>query len=332
MNLEVQRHLAPNHDGWLLSLKRTIAPNHLRTDWRPLVIVPGYGMNAFIFGYHPRGRSMEAFLAEAGFEVWSVNLRRQGDSQRVGGSRRLGLRELGLVDLGAAIDHILAHTSTGRRRVDLLGCSLGATLAFIQAALPPAPRVGAVVGMGGALRLSDMHPLLRLAFASPALVGLIPFRGTRRLAERALPLLRHAPWLLSVYLHPEICDLSKASELARTVEDPCRHLNRELARWITGGDVVIDGRNLTEEWGRRVRAPLLSVVANGDGIVPRRAALSAHEHGRMEVRDVLEVGTDAVPIAHADLFISDHAEAWFFEPMAAWLAKQQATSGADATA
>ncbi|HEY3352975.1 MAG TPA: alpha/beta fold hydrolase [Polyangia bacterium] len=330
-DIEIQRHLAPNGQGWLLGLKQTVAPGRLDPTRRPLAIVPGFGMNAFIFGYHPRGRSMEAYLADAGFEVWSVDMRNQGQSVCDGGTRRYGLKELGLLDLGVAVDHILAHTRTTATAVDLVGCSLGATLCFIQAALARRPRVGALVCMGGPLHLGTMHPLIRAALVSPRLIGLLPFRGTRRLAEVALPLLTHVPWLLNVYLHPHIVDLSKAAELAKTVEDPNRFLNRELAEWVGTKDLFIDGRNLTEEFERRVTGPLLSVVANGDGIVPRDAALSAYEHGRMAVNELLAVGTDAVPIAHADLFISDYAEEWLFKPMSEWLRTQNAARATAST-
>jgi hypothetical protein len=36
-------------------------------------------------------------------------------------------------------------------------------------------------------------------------------------------------------------------------------------------------------------------------------------------KEILRVGTEAVPVAHADLFVSDIAQQWVFEPLAGWL-------------
>src|ERR1051326_6861472 len=49
---------------------------------RPVVIVPGYGMNSFIFGFHPQERSLEATLAHRGLVVYAADLRGQGRSRR----------------------------------------------------------------------------------------------------------------------------------------------------------------------------------------------------------------------------------------------------------
>src|SRR5690606_6679457 len=114
-----------------------------------------------------------------------------------------------------------------------------------------------------------VHPLLKVAFASPALAGLVRLRGTRALARTLLPhALKHAPWLLSIYLNPEHIDLASLDEIVRTVEDPNRFINREIARWVAAKDLVLAGRNVSEAI-TTLRTPLLCVVANGDGIVPR---------------------------------------------------------------
>ena len=112
---------SPGFVGWRLHLKVTRAPAHLRPELRPLVIIPGYGMNAFIFGFHPRGTSMERCLAEGGFEVWSVDLRGQGQSRAtMRQPGRASLQSYAYYDLKAAVDHVLEHSDTGADSVTMI--------------------------------------------------------------------------------------------------------------------------------------------------------------------------------------------------------------------
>ena len=106
-------HIVPNDQGWHLSLFQTWDDAHLVRGKNPVLIVPGYGMNSFIFSYHPRGVSLEAYLARAGFEVWRVDLRAQGRSVSVGGGEEYGLENLAMADLPTAIDAALARSHTG---------------------------------------------------------------------------------------------------------------------------------------------------------------------------------------------------------------------------
>src|SRR5689334_1203787 len=114
-------HFIPNGAGWHLSLSQTWSEARLERDRRPVLIVPGYGMNSFIFSYHPRGPSLEGYLAEAGFEVWRVDLRGQGRSASVGGGEAYGLEDLAITDLGAAIRATLERSLTRADRADVIG-------------------------------------------------------------------------------------------------------------------------------------------------------------------------------------------------------------------
>jgi len=314
----IEEFLKSNGSGWHLSLRRTSEPDSLIPERNPLLIIPGYGMNSFIFGFHPSGTSMEGYLASRGFEVWSVDLRAQGKSIRDGGSNRYGLSDLVLEDVAAAVDGVLENTETQGQRVDLMGCSLGATLMFAYAACAAGSRAGRLVNMGGPVRLVHVNPLFKLAFSSPRLVGMLPIVGARKLAGVALPMLSRLPGLLSIYIHPDIVDMSQAAELVRTVENPNRHINREIARWIKHEDLFVAGKNVSVAV-RGLDNPLLTVLANADGVVPRVCVLWPHENIGSSRRDLLEVGTDTVPVAHADMFVSEHAPAMVFEPLADWL-------------
>lgn len=316
--LVVHEHFAPNNDGWLLHCRQTFSAEDLDLDRPPVVIVPGYGMNSFIFGFHPAGRSMERVFAEAGHEVWSVNLRSQGDSRPAAG-RAAGpsMRAWADVDLAAAIDTILAERRVKPDRVTLVGCSLGGSISYAHIALRAEHRVGALVSIGAPLRWITVHPLLRAVFASPRLVGAVRVRGTRRLARTVLPALSRIPGLLDIYLNADHVDMSVATELTQTIEDPHPRINRDIARWMNHGDLVLRGVNVTRALAR-TEQPLLLVTSNRDGIVPDDAARSALDAWGGP-SDELRVGTDEQWYAHADLFIGRDAERDVFEPILAWL-------------
>jgi alpha-beta hydrolase superfamily lysophospholipase len=326
--LEISYEVTPNGDGWELSLRRTVArraqPHGDGAPTRPVLLVPGYGMNSFIFGFHPGGRSLEHHLAWRGFEVWSVDFRAQGRSRSTGGAMTgWGLAELATVDTAAAVAHVLARTATSSATVDLIGCSLGAAIMLAHAVLDDRARLGSLVAFGGPLRWINVHPLVSLAFRSPRLAAAVPFRGTRRLAALALPLLLKTP-LLSIYLNPKSSDMSRWREMIATVEDPVPQINGEIAQWILDRDLTIHGTNITSAVEGLSNA-LLCVVALQDGVVPVETARSPYVHSGATVKAMLEVGDRDRPHAHADLFLSREAEARVFEPMARWLARP--TSG-----
>jgi pimeloyl-ACP methyl ester carboxylesterase len=318
-HLDVREQFVRTPDGWSLKLRRTISEPHLLPHARPILIVPGYGMNSFIFGYHPRGTSLERHLAEAGFEVWAMDLRGQGDSARL---RRdagaLSLRNYALVDLSSSIDAVLAATRTDADKVTLLGASLGGSIAFGHLALTPPKQVGGLVAMGAPLRWVEIHPVVRFVFSSPAVAGSLRLSNTRQLMRSLVPILLRAPLLLSFYMNTATIDMRAVHELTRTVEDPQPAINRDIAIWLRDRDLVLDGVNVTDALAN-VRVPLLVVLSNKDGIVPEPTALSVIDAWGGDEVEVLRVGDAANWYAHANLFVADDAPELVFDPVVAWL-------------
>jgi pimeloyl-ACP methyl ester carboxylesterase len=310
---------AETRDGWALHLQRTRSPRGIDRARRPLLIVPGYGMNGFIFGFHPRGTSLEAHLADEGIEVWTVNLRGQGRSRREHpDAHGPTMQRYAEEDVSAAIDRVLAETETKAERLDVLGASLGGSITFAHLARRPGHRVASVIAIGSPLRWEEVPLFLRIPFASRRIAGLVKVQGARKLAERVLPLVKHAPMALSVYMNAAHVDLGAASELVRTVEDPDPRVNRDIAGWMRAGDLVIDGVNVTEAMHRE-RAPLLLVVANKDGIVPERVATSAGRAWGGSDVTTLRIGTEDDWYAHADLFVGHESPKVVFAPIERWL-------------
>ncbi|MDP8223813.1 MAG: alpha/beta fold hydrolase [Candidatus Lernaella stagnicola] len=320
--LESRKYNVSNGAGWRLFAKRSIDPEHFNPKLRPVAAVPGYGMNSFIIGFHPGGQSMEEYLTAAGFEVWTMNLRGQDFTFSENGGRLYGIRDVARVDLPAILGHIVETTQSRRRTIDILGCSLGGTYVFAYAVLNKPNPLGNIVALGAPLRWEKVHPALRLAFCSPELLGKINMRGTRLLCRIALPLAAKIPGLLHIYLHPEIVDISQAGELVKTIEDPNPLLNREIAEWVGRKDLLIDGINISEAF-REITNPLLCIQANADGVVPMATAFSALELASSTVKDTLIAGTDEIPMAHADMYISRYAQDLVFQPLAEWLLAHQ---------
>jgi alpha-beta hydrolase superfamily lysophospholipase len=316
-----ERYLVDNHAGWRLGLTRFAGDeaDSASRPTRPVIVVPGYGMNSFIFQFHPSGPSMVESLVARGLEVWTVDLRGQGRSIRAKGHNRYGLAELAVEDLGAAIAHVLRHTTTKAATVDLVGCSLGTALAFGHLACVPKAPVHAIVALAGLVTWQDVHPLVRAAYGSPKLAGLVRFTNTRRLARFALPVLtRLTPGLLSMYLNEKSTDLSQVSRLVQTVEDPHPVINREIAEWIRRGELVLRGINVSQRLPSFTN-PFLCVVANQDGIVLPSTARHTFERIGSTHKELLLVGDDQSPVAHADLFLFKGAQERVFAPTADFL-------------
>lgn len=317
--LRVVEHHVPNNDGWLLHLKQTWAPDALQKERRPLVIIPGYGMNAFVFGFHPTGDSMEQCFARAGYEIWSLNLRWQGASRPLAKNPRPPcIRDFADADIPAALDHILGHTVTHAQQTTLIGVSLGGTVAYAYMATSPEDRVGAMIAIGSPLRWVHVPTLAKLAMAWPALLGVVPTKGSQKIAALALPIAARIPFALNMYINPANVDLRAAKEFAKTISDPHPALNVEIARWVKSGDLTLRGVNITTALGD-MHKPLLLVSANRDGIVPTATARFAREAWGGPV-DELVVGTATQWYAHADMFIGNDAKRDLFDPVLHWLA------------
>jgi len=305
-----------NGAGWRISLKRV--PPSTPSAKRPALIVPGYGMNSFIFGFHPRGLSLEGYLASRGIEVWSVDLRAQGHSVNTGGTDRYDLADM-TDDVEVAVKHVLAHTKTGATQVDLVGCSLGAALMFGYIARQPDAPARCLINVGGLVTWVKIHPALRAAFYFPRVIGALRIRHTRQLAAFALPTLaRYAPKILSVYMNTSSTDTSQGSTMVQTVEDPNPHVNRNIAHWIAERELTMRGINVSRALPN-MHHPFLCIVANDDGIVPPETARAPYDAIGSDDKELLAVGDPTFPMAHADLFLSTGCQEKVFAKLANFL-------------
>lgn len=313
--MHVQRMTLRTTDGWSLQLHRGVRPD--RPPGPPVLFVPGFGMNSFIFRFHPRGGSFMEALLDRGMDPWSIDLRGQSTARpRPGSIASVSLADHAFVDLPAAFE--LIARETGYERVHAIGCSLGGALLYGYGGAIADHRIDRLVTMGTPLQWTQASIVVN-AFATAApLLGAVPMRGSRRMARVALPVAsRLLPGPLSMYLNPKLTHCAPAAELCRTVEDPHPRVNRQLAKWIRGRDLLLAGVNVTEAL-RRFDRPLLVVTGSGDRICPPECSLAALEHTGGPASSLV-IGDEVRRVGHADLFISDLAPEHVFGPVGHWL-------------
>lgn len=317
-----QETFLPNGEGWELEVSRSWNPRTLESRRRPVLMVPGFGNNKSVFSFPDDFHSWESNYVKRGYEVWTVNLRGQGNSKFLGRRNRpIGIRDLAVTDLNVVFDYIIHNTLTDRKQVDVIGASLGAAVMYVHAVLNPNNYIGSMVAVGGPFRWEQCHPVVSLAMSRPRLVGMIPVKGSRTFLKHAFPLLRRFPIFIKQYIQPDSVAGDNHDGLLPAVDDPCRNLARQLAEWINAKDLVVDGTNITQGL-KRVTNPLLCATGNNDGIVPPATSLAAIAASGSKIKEVLWIGDDQTPFGHTDPMIHRESPERVFEPIAKWLDRQ----------
>ena len=127
----------------------------------PVLLVHGFAQNRY--SWHTSQRSMSAWLAAEGFDVWNLELRGHGRSRHDG--------QQGAEQFADYVADVLHAAASLPARAFWIGHSLGGAAIYGAAAVRPAASLG-VVGIGGLYGFAQHNWLIRRLC-----------RTTRRLAE-----------------------------------------------------------------------------------------------------------------------------------------------------
>ncbi|KAF5836247.1 Alpha/Beta hydrolase protein [Dunaliella salina] len=177
-------HLKTNHtattvDGWNLHLVRTQNKNRA-THTFPVILLPGLGSSgAYTFDLSP-DISLADYLAELGWDVWTIELRGNGLSDKPSLFSKRGrywtIDTMVEKDVPACMDHICMHT--GNSMVHILGHSMGGMIltALLAQGGPTAARVRSAIIVGSSCFLEGswwspalpIMPATRFLYSVPA--------------------------------------------------------------------------------------------------------------------------------------------------------------------
>ncbi len=302
-------------DAWALALARRRPRGPARR--LPVLLVHGLAVNRRFLDFGGR-HSLSAFLADAGFDCFALDLRGHGGSRR-GPTRDWCFDDYLQEDLPAALRAVAA--TTGAPRVLLVGHSQGALLSLLTGALRPA-QVAGVVAIAGPARLAgELATFARIAFA---------FRAWSRFLARMV-----AP--ATGYLHLRAAQASINTRnveravlqgfLATVVENVSRGVAGQFHGWMQSGqlasrDGAVDYRALLGQG----RAPALFLAGVRDGLAPPDAVRAGHDlwGGPRDWICASAAEGFSADYGHGDLLFGRRAPEEIYPRLSEWLEKVDA--------
>ncbi|MFT3923193.1 MAG: alpha/beta hydrolase [Myxococcales bacterium] len=288
----------------------------------PIILVHGFGQNHY--AWHLPERSLVNYLADAGFDVFNVDLRGHGRSAEMGSERSRGVDDYIRGDLPAVLDHVLAVS--GFPKAFLMGHSLGGICVAAAAAREP-QKVAGVITMGPPHALGRgnfvLGNALKIANGAVGWTGLFKesqFRLPVDLIGRTVHAVRHAwdselapipvrAWKPGSFAGDELKNYLRSFDGASfgTVD--------ELFKLAATGELCsrLDGQSYTRLIEDSA-LPLLAICGSSDNLANPGSVKPLIERSRAKDKSYVKV--DA---GHADLLVGRKAPEQVWPVIGEWL-------------
>ncbi len=324
-------HLVGTRDGWRIALYRYPPP--VRKHEIPVLLCHGLGANRHNFDLGPE-TSLAVFLREAGFDVWSIDLRgRDGGGRGVwaGMPSRTDhsfddyVRE----DAPAAIRHVLGRT--GASHVHWIGHSMGGLILYALLETEEAGAIASGVAIGSPGAAGHMGGSVRL--------GNIAVRMLRRFPGFQFSCLAAAlsPLLVRIGIPGEKGFMNRNNVEPLVLERALCHLVANMSAgelsqfldWMKTGDLRSrDGTYSYAENFGSIRRPLLLMAGSRDYLVPPESVAAVYDRISSSKKDFVVLGRQQgqqEEYGHGDLLIGKNVRSEVFPRIAEWLVSCEST-------
>lgn len=317
-------HFVRAADGWRLALWRLRPRGEAKAV--PVILCHGLWANRFNMDFGP-GLSLARHLAEAGFDVFVLELRGSGFSRDPGpgGPTGRATRDYGFdthvtLDAPAALAEV--RRLTGADRVFWVGHSMGGMLGYVLAGGPEGAALAGLVAVGSPVSFGDRGGLARRA---ARLLGPLAWLRTRPIQALLAPL---SGWVSPpggrLVVNPRNMDgpvIRRA--LFNLVGELSRGHAAQFGGWIRTGR--FESRDGKVDYLARLSAatvPALLLAGAADALAPPPSVEAAYERlgSADKTFEVLgrETGCD-VDYGHGDLLLGRAAPAEVYPRITGWL-------------
>lgn len=325
-----ERHFVQTEDGWTIALSRIRPTASGPARGEPIICCPGVACNGRLFDFQD-DTSLARHLAARGFDVWMLDLRGVGASQRphwFGPGWGYGFREYVEQDAMAALAHVVRIT--GHARVLWIGHSMGGLIGYHAAVRAGAgEHISGVVALGSPADFSGHREALGRghSFILDKFLRGWPVVRLGRLCTAVAPI---AGWLR---IYPEMLFVSAKNTPGRTlrhfmvevVEDVPRQLLDEFADNILKARGFM-GTPVSEEQSALLQCtvPVLAIAGSDDRVAPPASVQAAVS--MVGCADAMEwvAGQDDGPgFGHLDLVVGERAPTEIYPRVADWLLERR---------
>lgn len=319
-------HYVTTEDGWKIALSRFRGGSGLGGG-QPVICCPGLACNARMFDFDER-RSLARELAAQGFDVWVMDPRGMGLSERpgwFGKSWRFGFEEFVQQDAPAAIRAVTQ--ATGVPRVFWVGHSMGGLIGYhVTARHELGDFIAGVVALGSPADLSRHREVIGMPMQLLEwFVRGWPVVRLGRLCALIAPLagrVRRFPETLFV-CSKNTSGRSLRHFMVEVLEDVPRQLLDQFADNVFR-DLAFDGRPQAQMHValKAFSPPLLAIAGNRDFIAPPASVHAATKILGCEEVEEITLGDDPAEssaFGHLDLLIGDDAPRIIYPRVIDWL-------------
>lgn len=319
-------HFTQTEDGWRLALVRYKPEKATRKH--PVILVHGLGANHNGFDIRP-GNSYARFLTGHGYDVWILDLRGSGYSERPnwfsGKPFRWNFDDYLINDAPAAIDYVCK--ATGASQVHWQGHSMGGLLLYGLLALGWSDKIRSGVVTGSSLNYSDSRSDFHTYIKALWLTDIIPGIPAGLIAQLQAPIMGRIPNPFEKFnWWPDNIDAQDTRMMCATTVDAIPSgLFRQLATAMTPeGLRSFDGTFNYFERVAGATSPVLVFAGDEDRQCPPEAAQKTFDKlGSRDKKLVLlgrQYGHDT-PYGHIDMLVGKGAPRDVYPHVLEWFEK-----------
>lgn len=311
---------ATTADGWQLALYRY----RPRGEARPYPVVAGHGFAGSHLIYDLGDVSLARYLAEAGFDVFLVDLRGRGESwPEAGPSPALHwtFDDFAARDLPAAVERACEVAGSGE--AFWLGMEMSGQALYAAAILGTADRVRGGVTFGSPVVTPPKAKVPGITMApKQRKAGRVPFRSGARAAGPILAYTRSKA--LEVSFRPANTDPAAVARYFRSgVPDESTRLADQFADWVEHGVMrTADHEVVFSDRLDEVHLPLLVMVGAADRQRPPDSVEAAYKAFGSTDKTFVRAGVAdgfSVDFGHDDLLAGRSSPAEVFPVVRRWL-------------